>query len=135
MPVSDRGCGCSISARGRRGRLPATGRKGGPTGRVIGLDQHADAVRLAEERASARGAGNTTFVHSELSQYAPEAPLDAIVGRLVLMYQPDPGAALASLARHLRPGEGPGSTRQGAEPGRSLRLSGHGAMLAKQTSP
>ena len=76
----------------------------GPSGTVIGLELDADAVRFARERASAAGFGNITFVHSEFSQYVPDAPLDAIVGRLVLMYQADPGAALAKVVKHLRPG-------------------------------
>src|SRR6266851_1073573 len=64
----------------------------GATGSVIGLELDADAVKFARERVSARAFGNITFVHSEFSQYIPDAPLDAIVGRLVLMYQADPAA-------------------------------------------
>jgi ubiquinone/menaquinone biosynthesis C-methylase UbiE len=76
----------------------------GPSGTAIGLELDADAVRFARERASAAGFGNITFVHSGFSQYVPDAPLDAIVGRLVLMCQADPGAALAKVVKHLRPG-------------------------------
>src|SRR5690606_24666038 len=35
---------------------------------------------------------------------APDEPFDAIVGRLVLMYLPEPAATLRRLAAHLRPG-------------------------------
>jgi len=76
----------------------------GATGSVIGLELDADAVKFARERVSARAFGNITFVHSEFSQYIPDAPLDAIVGRLVLMYQADPAASLAKVIKYLRPG-------------------------------
>src|SRR5215470_9313894 len=76
----------------------------GPTGSVIGLELDADAVRFARERVFAVGFRNITVVHSEFSQYVPDAPLDAIVGRLVLMYQAEPAAALAKVTKHLRPG-------------------------------
>ena len=76
----------------------------GATGSVIGLELDADAVKFARERVSARAFGNITFVHSEFSQYVPDEPLDAIVGRLVLMYQADPAASLAKVTKYLRPG-------------------------------
>jgi SAM-dependent methyltransferase len=58
----------------------------------------------ARKRLSAAGVSNVTFVHSDFTDYAPNAPVDAIVGRLVLMYQEDPAAALTKLTPHLRPG-------------------------------
>jgi ubiquinone/menaquinone biosynthesis C-methylase UbiE len=76
----------------------------GPQGSVIGLDLDHDALQHARERAIAAGFHNITFVRSDFAQYRPDAPLDAIVGRFVLMYQADPGAALAQLTKHLRPG-------------------------------
>ncbi len=75
-----------------------------PTGNVIGLDLDADVIRFAGGRAAAHGFRNITFIQCEFSQYAPDAPFDAIVGRSVLMYQPDPSATLAKAATHLRPG-------------------------------
>jgi len=76
----------------------------GPDGEVIGLDLDEDALQHARERVAAAGIQNVTFTHSDFAHYVPDAPVDAIVGRLVLMYQPDPGAALAKLTQHLRPG-------------------------------
>ena len=75
-----------------------------PAGNVIGLDLDADVIRFAGERVAARGFCNIRFVQCEFSQYEPDAPFDAIVGRSVLMYQPDPSATLAKVATHLRPG-------------------------------
>ncbi|HEY1659366.1 MAG TPA: class I SAM-dependent methyltransferase [Candidatus Sulfotelmatobacter sp.] len=76
----------------------------GPQGKVIGLDLDHDAMRHARERALAARFDNLSFVHSDFAHYRPDAPLDAMVGRFVLMYQADPAAALEPLAKHLRPG-------------------------------
>jgi len=76
----------------------------GPSGAVIGIDLDQEATLHAQNRAAAAGIGNIEFVHSDFEHYAPAAPVDAIVGRLVLMYQADPGAALGVLVKHLRPG-------------------------------
>jgi len=76
----------------------------GSGGNVIGLDVDEDALVHARERVSAAGVSNVTFVHSDFARYVPKAPVDAIVGRLVLMYQKDPAAALTKLTQHLRPG-------------------------------
>ena len=76
----------------------------GPSGKVIGLDLDDQALQHARERATAAGFTNITFTHSDFTHYVPDAPLDAIVGRLVLMYQADPAEALSKLTHHLRPG-------------------------------
>ncbi|MGH7481571.1 MAG: class I SAM-dependent methyltransferase, partial [Longimicrobiales bacterium] len=47
---------------------------------------------------------NVTFVRAELGAWTPEAPFDALVGRFVLMHQPDPAAALRDASRHVRAG-------------------------------
>src|SRR6516165_5504011 len=69
----------------------------GTKGSVIGLDLDLGAMQHARERAIAARFHNVSFVHSDFAHYHPNAPLDAIVGRLVLMYQADPAAALAQL--------------------------------------
>ena len=76
----------------------------GPDGSVVGIDVDEDALAHARERLSARGVSNVTFVNSDFAHYLPHEPVDAIVGRFVLMYQVDPAAALAKLTAHLRPG-------------------------------
>ena len=75
-----------------------------PNGNVIGLDLDHEATLYARERTIAAQLHNITFVHSDFAQYRPNGPLDAIVGRLVLMYQENPAAALAPLIKHLVPG-------------------------------
>jgi SAM-dependent methyltransferase len=69
----------------------------GPTGAVIGVDRSEEALELAGRRVAALGYPNITFELAELDEYEPPGPLDALVGRLVLMYQPDPAATLARL--------------------------------------
>jgi protein-L-isoaspartate O-methyltransferase len=76
----------------------------GSGGSVTGLDVDEEALVHARKRVSAAGVSNVMFVHSDFARYVPDAPVDAIVGRLVLMYQEDPAAALTKLTRHLRPG-------------------------------
>src|SRR5260370_40469850 len=76
----------------------------GLSGTVIGLDLDKDALLHARERAAAAGFANITFAHSDFAHYVPDAPLEAIVVRLVLMYQADPATALPKLTPYLRPG-------------------------------
>lgn len=75
----------------------------GPTGAVIGVDRAAAAIATARRRADARGYAHVRFVEGELEALALD-PVDAVVGRFVLMHQPEPARALAHVAACLRPG-------------------------------
>ena len=97
MRVLDIGCGA-----GDVSLLAA--RLVGPTGRVLGVDHAPEAIAAARARAEQAGAGNVGFHLSEIADFAPDAPVDALVGRFVLMHQRDPVAALRAAARHVRPG-------------------------------
>jgi ubiquinone/menaquinone biosynthesis C-methylase UbiE len=76
----------------------------GPSGEVIGLDVDGDAVEHAGRRAAEAGMSHVRFQCGDFAGYEPETKFDAITGRLVLCYQADPVAALASVLPHLRPG-------------------------------
>ena len=76
----------------------------GAQGEVIGVDNSAAAIATARQRASQAGVTNVRFVCADLDAFEPDAPFDAIVGRLVLLYFPDPAALLRRLLRHLVPG-------------------------------
>ncbi|HEX5504003.1 MAG TPA: class I SAM-dependent methyltransferase [Thermomicrobiales bacterium] len=76
----------------------------GPRGAVVGIDLNARVLDTARERARAAGLTQVGFVAGDLAADAPDGPFDAVVGRLVLLYQPDPAAALWALARRVRPG-------------------------------
>ena len=76
----------------------------GAAGEVVGIDQSPDSVAKATARAAERGLSNVRFVVGDIQDRAPDGPFDAITGRLVLMYLPDPAAVLRTQAGVLRPG-------------------------------
>lgn len=76
----------------------------GSAGEVIGIDQSAEAVAKANVRARQQGLGHVRFIVGDIHDTAPGGSFDAIVGRLVLMYVPDPAAVLRKQAALLRSG-------------------------------
>lgn len=76
----------------------------GPTGEVVGIDRAPEPLAKANLRARQRGLANVRFVVADIQDPAPGGPFDAIVGRLVLMYVPNPAAVIRTQARLLRPG-------------------------------
>ncbi len=77
----------------------------GPGGEVTGIDRSPDAVATARRRAEERGVPNVRFVAGDLGELpAGFGPFDAVVGRYVLVHQPDIPAALRGLAALVRPG-------------------------------
>jgi SAM-dependent methyltransferase len=76
----------------------------GSTGEIVGVDQSADAVSKAIARAQERGLDNVRFVVGDIHESVSEGRFDAIIGRLVLMYIPDPATVLRTQAALLRPG-------------------------------
>jgi SAM-dependent methyltransferase len=76
----------------------------GPTGTVLGIDRSAEALAVARERAAEAGADNITFKVADAVTFRVPENVDAIVGRLVLAYQPDPAALLRHLATQVRDG-------------------------------
>ena len=75
----------------------------GSAGAVIGVDRAAAALATARRRAEARGLPQVRFLEGELDALSLE-PVDAVVGRFVLMHQPDPAGALTHAAAQARPG-------------------------------
>jgi SAM-dependent methyltransferase len=76
----------------------------GPAGHVVGIERNPDAIRSAQERMRRAGIGNVSFVEGDVATFEFEDTFDAVVGRLILMYVPDPAVALGHAARLLRPG-------------------------------
>jgi ubiquinone/menaquinone biosynthesis C-methylase UbiE len=98
MRVLDLGCGVGDVSL-------MAGRLVGPSGLVLGVDRSADAIATAEKRASAAGQCYwVRFAASEIDDFVPDGTFDAIIGRLVLMYLPDPVATLRRLSARLAPG-------------------------------
>lgn len=75
----------------------------GASGVVVGVERSAEAAALAQARAAADGLTWCQFIVSDVDNFTCDETFDAMVGRLVLMYLPDPAATIRSLARHLRP--------------------------------
>ncbi len=75
----------------------------GPSGSVVGVDRSPEAIATASARANERGLQHVRFMQADLGQLQLEQRFDALVGRLVLMYQPDPAAALRHLTSLLQP--------------------------------
>jgi ubiquinone/menaquinone biosynthesis C-methylase UbiE len=98
MRVLDIGCGVGDVSL-------LAGRLVGPTGLVLGVDRSPEAIDIAERRASqAAQCYWTRFAAGELDSFRPDQHFDALIGRLVLMYLPDPVATLRKLARCVKPG-------------------------------
>jgi ubiquinone/menaquinone biosynthesis C-methylase UbiE len=76
----------------------------GARGEVVGVDRTPIAIRTANTRKASRSLTNVSFVEGDPTELRFERPFDAVVGRYVLMFQPDPAAMLRRLATHLRPG-------------------------------
>src|SRR5947209_7119050 len=97
MRVLDIGCGSG-------GVSFAAAHLVGPTGSVLGMDVADAAIRAAQGHADRLGLRNVRFEQGDLRTWDHEDRFDAVVGRLVLMYLPDPVAALTMLCSRLEPG-------------------------------
>jgi ubiquinone/menaquinone biosynthesis C-methylase UbiE len=75
----------------------------GPQGSVIGIDA-ADIVELARARAAQHGFTSVRFEQTTVGDLKLDEPVDAVIGRLILMHLPDPVATLRQLAGLIRPG-------------------------------
>lgn len=77
----------------------------GTRGEVVGIDRSEAAIEAACARVQELGLANVNFVQGDLAALPGElGRFDAVVGRRVLMYQPDAVACLSRLAEVLEPG-------------------------------
>jgi len=70
----------------------------GPDGAVTGVDRSPEALAVAASRAAEAGVANVQFMVGDVASLTLPQPVDVVVGRLVVMYLPDPTAVV----RHLR---------------------------------
>jgi SAM-dependent methyltransferase len=102
--------GCDLGGEGagrrqrRRGRRAAGGRAGRAQGRVVGVDTNGEILEVARTRAEAAGWTNVAFRAGDVMALELDSGFDAVVGRWVLQYTPDPAALLRRARRWLRPG-------------------------------
>ncbi|MGE2814100.1 class I SAM-dependent methyltransferase [Mycobacterium heidelbergense] len=82
----------------------AAARVVGPTGTVLGVDAAPDMVELATARAAEKGLTTVHFTTAAIGAIAVDEPVDAVIGRLILMHLPDPAATLRHLRSLVRPG-------------------------------
>jgi 2-polyprenyl-3-methyl-5-hydroxy-6-metoxy-1,4-benzoquinol methylase len=97
MRVLDVGCGA-----GDVSLLLA--RMVGPSGAVIGVDRSEEAVAMATARAQAMGLAQVSFSQGDIEHISLDRPVDAAVGRFVLMYSADPSVSLRRIAGNVRAG-------------------------------
>ncbi len=76
----------------------------GTAGEVVGVDMNPDILETARERVEQAGHKNVTFHAGDIQTLDVGGDFDALVGRLVLMYLPDPAAVLKGLIPRLRSG-------------------------------
>ena len=77
----------------------------GSGGRVLGVERDAATTEKARRRAASEDcSGLVGFQVADLDDFDSETQFDALVGRFVLQYQPDPAATLRRLTRFVRPG-------------------------------
>jgi SAM-dependent methyltransferase len=96
--VVDIGCG--------NGALSlAIGAAVGPGGSVLGVDVSGPMLAVAVRRAGEAGLDTVTFEQADAQVHPlPDSFFDAAVSRFGMMFFDDTGAAMANLARTLRPG-------------------------------
>jgi 2-polyprenyl-3-methyl-5-hydroxy-6-metoxy-1,4-benzoquinol methylase len=76
----------------------------GPQGRVVSIDVDQASISTAQRRATAAELDNVMFRQADISAFTDPEPFDAIVGRLVLEFLPDPAATIKRLCALLRSG-------------------------------
>jgi len=76
----------------------------GATGEVVGVERDARSIARARSRVAEAGLHNVSFLQSDMSHVVSDRTFDAVVGRFILMFLPDPVAALRSLSQLVRPG-------------------------------
>lgn len=74
----------------------------GPDGAVFGIDRSPDAIATATARAAAAGRHWARFSVGDIESLCPVETFDAVIGRLILMYLPDPATTLRQVSRCLR---------------------------------
>src|SRR5882724_1694414 len=76
----------------------------GASGEVVGIERNAASIERAQARVAAGGLRNVTFLKTDVNKIVVDQPFDAVVGRFILMFLPDPVSVLRSVSHLVRPG-------------------------------
>src|SRR5436309_9688684 len=66
----------------------------GPSGEVVGIERDPRSIARARVRVGEAGLRKVTFTQSDVSEHWDDKPFDAVLGRFILQFIPDPVAAL-----------------------------------------
>jgi ubiquinone/menaquinone biosynthesis C-methylase UbiE len=76
----------------------------GPSGEVVGVERDARSIVRARSRIAEANLRNVKFTESDVAQIEGEELFDAVVGRFILQFIPDPRSVLQTLVPLVRPG-------------------------------
>jgi SAM-dependent methyltransferase len=97
MHVLDIGCGAGDVTM-------IAARLVGPAGSVLGVDMNADVLDVARGRAADARLDNVSFRRATLPDVVLDEPVDALIGRLILVHLADPVGMVRRLSALVRPG-------------------------------
>jgi SAM-dependent methyltransferase len=75
----------------------------GPLGEVVGIERDPRSIARARARVAEAGFSNVSFVECDVSQIHNTGIFDAVVGRFILQFVPDPVVVLRCLSQVVRP--------------------------------
>jgi SAM-dependent methyltransferase len=97
MRVLDLGCGAGDVAM-------LVGTIVGSSGSVLGIDRSQEAVKLAAHRSALAGLSHVVFEMCDVDDFATSELFDCVIGRYVVVHQPDPVAFIRKAASLTKPG-------------------------------
>ena len=76
----------------------------GPSGNVLGVERDTRSMARARTRVDEAGLNNVIFTQCDVRELPLDEPFDAVVGRFILQFLPDPVGALRLISQLVRPG-------------------------------
>jgi ubiquinone/menaquinone biosynthesis C-methylase UbiE len=76
----------------------------GPAGFIVGIDLSQEALNMARKRAQEAGLRQISFVRASVEEFSIDESFDLVIGRYILVHQPEPVALVRKAARLVRPG-------------------------------
>jgi len=76
----------------------------GPEGSIVGIDRSQEVLNVARRRAQEAGLLQISYVCASVEEFSVDEPFDLVIGRYILVHQPEPVALLRKAARLVQPG-------------------------------